>query len=331
MKRWHNLRLTVSIIILLFSFLTDAQTLKPTAASAFEPLLEFDKETIKSNKIKSITFDIIDKKDFQVAEDKNLMNYYEFNTDGQLVRFYYTTIAKTIQKEYHSQPVYRRGRRIGGGGVYYKNEFVYDTISTIYRYKDGNLIMKRFNDGTYYETRYYNYDSKNRITKERRFKETNTSSDRNNFILGNQTLISEDSFQYVDISPKQYKQICLNNENRPYKEIIINLNDKGHVTSKDEHYTVAWIVQNTEYTYDGDRLTGATFKGNANGDIELKTTYECDSLNCIYTEKQYRNNVQLKELSYITDPKTKLLNSFISRDVIFKTMRIIKLYYNYYP
>jgi hypothetical protein len=325
------LRQFFSIVLFLIFSLSGAQTLKPTTASAFEPLLDFDTATIRTNKIRSITFDIIDKRDFQVAEDKNLMNYYEFNQDGQLVRFYYTTIAKTIQKEYHSQPIYKRGRRIGGGGVYYKNEYVYDTVSTIYKYHNRNLIMKRFNEGQYYETRYYNYDAKNRITKERRFKETNVSADKNNFILGNQTLISEDSFQYVDITPKQYKQICLNSEHRPYKEIIINLDEKGKIRSKDEHYTVAWIVQNTEFNYDGDRLTSATFKGNVNGDLLLKTTYECDSLNCIYTEKQFKNDVQLKEISYVTDPKTKLLNSFISRDVIFKTMRIIKLYYNYYP
>jgi hypothetical protein len=325
------LRLFFSIIGICFFVLSGAQTLKPTPASAFEPLLEFDKETIKKNKIRTITFDIIDKKDYQVAEDKNLVNYYEFNTEGQLVRFYYTTIAKMIQKEYHTQPVYRRGRKIGGGSVYYRNEYSYDTVSTVYKYLNGNLAMKRFNDGTYYETRYYNYDSKNRVTKEKRFKETNVSPDKNTFILGNQTLMSEDSFQYVDISPKQYKQICLNNENRPYKEIIVNLDEKGNVTSKNEHYTVAWIVQNLEYTYDGNRLTSATFKGNVNGDVVMKSTYECDSLNCIYTEKQFKNDIQLKEISYVTDPKTKLLNSFISRDVIFKTMRIIKLQYSYYP
>lgn len=48
-----------------------SQTLIPTAETAFESQLPFNTEYIKSQKIKSITFDIIDKKDLQVAEDKD--------------------------------------------------------------------------------------------------------------------------------------------------------------------------------------------------------------------------------------------------------------------
>jgi hypothetical protein len=89
-----------------------SQTLIPTAETAFESQLPFNTEYIKSQKIKSITFDIIDKKDMQVAEDKGLLNYYEFNPSGLLTRFYYTSIIKIIQKEYHSEPVYRHRRLV---------------------------------------------------------------------------------------------------------------------------------------------------------------------------------------------------------------------------
>lgn len=318
---------TLSIILILLCFFSKGQTLKPSPNSAFEPLLEFNAAFIKQQKIKSITFDILDKKDFEAPVDRNLVHFYEFDTTGLLRRFYYTTIIKTIEKEHHSPPVYRKRRMISSGSVYYKNEYVYDTISTVYMYKDNNLILKRYNDGTYYESRYYNYDAKNRLTKERRVKETNLSSDKSNFILGSQTVISEDSFQYLDINPRQYKQICLNSENRPYKEIIFNSDSLGNVISKNESYTVAWIIQNITYTYDKNHLTSVTFKGNANGDVVLKNTYERDAMDCIYTEKQYKNDVELKEVSYITDKSTKRLNSFIVRDPIKKNMRIVKLLY----
>ena len=323
-----NLRLSI-----LFSFIlliSHAQTLKPTPKSAFEPLLSFNTEFIKSKKIRSITFDIIDKKDFETPVDKNLMHYYEFDTTGLLKRFYFTNIVKTIEKEYHAPPVYRKRRLVRKGYTYFKNEYVYDTVSTVFIYNKENLILKRYNDGTYYESRYYNYDAKNRLTKERRVKETNAGSDPKTFVLGSQTIISEDSFQYLDISDTQYKQICLNSENRPYKEIIVNTDAKGNIVSKNEMYTVAWIIQNTEYIYDNDLLTGAVFKGNANGDVVLKTTYEYDTLNCIYAEKQYKNGILLKEISYVTEQASRQLNSFIMRDPINKTMRIVKLFYLVY-
>ena len=321
------MRSLISIFLFSIFFVSKAQTLKPTPQSAFEPSLDFNTAFIKENKIRTITFDIIDKKDFEAPVDKNLIHFYEFDTLGLLKRFYYTNIIKTIEKEYHSQPVYRKKRLVSNGSVYYKNEYLYDTISTVYFYKNGNMILKRYNDGTYYESRYYSYDGNGRLTKERRVKETNLSSDKSNFILGNQTIISEDSFQYLDITSRQYKQICLNSENRPYKEIIFNSDSAGNVISKNESYTVAWIIQNTTYTYDKGRLTSVTFKGNANGDVVLKTTYEYDAMDCIYTEKQYKNDVELKELSYVTERTNKRLNSFIVRDPIKKNMRIVKLLY----
>jgi hypothetical protein len=250
--------------------------------------------------------------------------------EGQLSRFYYTNIVKTIEKEHHSPPVYRRNRLISQAHSYLKNEYVYDTVSTYYIYNDKNLVLKRYNDGTYYESRYYSYDQQNRITKEKRVKETNNSLSPNHFILGSQTVISEDSFQYVDINARQYKQICLNTENRPYKEIIVNKDSAGRITSTNEHYTVAWIVQNAEFKYNKGILSVAEFKGNANGDLVMKSTYECDSLGCIYTEKQFHNETLIKEISYVTDRNTKFLNSFITRDPIHKTMRIVKLFYTYY-
>lgn len=321
------MRSLISIFLTGIFFVTQGQTLKPSPQSAFEPLLEFNTSFIKQQKIRSITFDIIDKKDFEAPVDKNLVYFYEFDSTGLLKRFYYTNIIKTIEKEYHSQPVYRKRRLVSSGSVYYKNEYLYDTISTVFFYKNNNLILKRYNDGTYYESRYYSYDDKGRLTKERRVKETNLSSDKSNFMLGNQTVISEDSFQYLDINPHQYKQICLNSENRPYKEIIFNSDSAGNVISKNESYTVAWIIQNTTYTYDKGHLTSVTFKGNANGDVVLKTTYERDTLDCIYTEKQYKNDVELKEISYVTERTNKRLNSFIIRDPNKKNMRIVKLLY----
>jgi len=132
MKSWNNLKLQLSIISILLCLFSKAQTLKPTPPSAFEPLLEFNTSFIKQQKIKSITFDIIDKKDFEAPVDRNLTHFYEFDSIGLLKRFYYTNIIKTIEKEHRTGPVYRKRRLISSGSVYFQNEYVYDTISTVY-------------------------------------------------------------------------------------------------------------------------------------------------------------------------------------------------------
>ncbi len=308
-----------------------SQTLIPLAESAFESQLPFNTQYIKEQKIRSITFDIIDKKDMQVAEDKGLLNYYEFNTHGKLTRFYYTTISKIIQKEYHSGPVYHKRRKISDGHSYTKNEYQYDTISTTYFYNDArDLKLKRYNDGSFYESWYYNYTIDGKVLEETRFKETNASPNKYEFKLGTQTLISEESFTYLATGKNQYKKICKNDEGRPYKEIIYTSNDAGQLISINEQYIVTWITQQYNFSYNTKgQLIAATYKTNINGaDVEEKRTYEYDANDCLLTEKQYKNDVLLKELSYVTDANKKV-NSYLIRDHNNKSIRIVKLIYQY--
>ncbi len=321
--------------IFLFLFyhvsVSTAQTLIPLAESAFENQLPFNTEYIKSHNIKSITFDILDKKDLQVAEDKGLLNYYEFNDIGLLKRFYYTSIAKIIQKEYHSGVVYRQRKKISNGYTYTKNEYVFDTISTSYLYNDAHLVkLKRYNDGAFYESYYYDYFPDGKVESEKRYKETNISGTKTEFKLGAQYVISEESYLYKIASPRQYKKICLNNEGRTYKEIIYNINEAKQLLNYNEQYTVTWIKQESNYTYNAKgQLTSAIYKSNSNGDLEQKRTYEYDSNDCLLTEKQYKNGVLEKEVSYVTDASKKL-TSYIIRDDANKNMRIVKLYYSYW-
>lgn len=319
-----------AIIFLVFYTKLNAQTLIPTAETAFDNQLPFNTEYIRSQQIKSITFDIIDKKDYQVAEDKGLLNYYEFNSSGLLTRFYITNISKVIQKEYHVDARYSRRKKVSNAYSYTKNEYLYDTVSTRYFYDaGGKLVQKRYNDGTYYESNYYTYNTDGTLQSEKRFRETNVSPDKSEFKLGTQSPISEESFVYKNTGKNQLKKICQNDEGRPYKEIIFNTNDAGGYTSINEQYIATWITQVSTFAYNQKgQLISASYKSNANGEAELTRTYEYDTNNCLLTEKQYKNGVLLKEISYVTD-SSKKVTSYIIRDPNNKTMRIVKLIYKY--
>ncbi len=330
----HNIKQYYKLIIFILigiCYSAVSQTLLPKAEAAFESQLPFNHQYIQSQKIKSITFQIIDKKDMQVAEEKGLSHFYEFNQKGLLSRFYYTTIIKTIEKEYHSAPVYRNHRKISNGNTYIKNEYLYDTTSTVYFYNDSNLLkLKRYNDGPYYESYYYEYSLDGKVEKEKRCKETNVSEIKSEFKLGGQFILSEESYKYQVTGKNQYKKICQNNEGRSYKEIIFNTNEAGQLTSINEQYIVTWIMQNSQFSYNAKgQLTSAVYESNSNGELELSRTYEYDANDCLLTEKQFRNGVLQKEISYITDANKKL-TSYIIRDTNNKTMRIIKLDYQYY-
>lgn len=306
------------------------QTLIPKAEYAFANQLPFNADYIKNQNIKSITFDIIDKKDLQVAEDKGLLTYYEFNPQGQLTRFYNTSISKVIQREYYSEPIYRHRKKISNGHSYTKTEYVYDTVSTVYFYNSFHkLKLKRHQDGLFYESYYYDYSPDGELEKEKRCKETNVSENKSDFKLGSQIVLSEESFKYIHISKNQHKKICHNDESLPYKEIIYNLNNEQQPININEQYTVTWITHTSSFTYNAKgQLTNALYKSNSNGDIEQSRTYEYDKNDCLLTEKHFKNGELLKEISYITDSNKKL-TSYIIREANQKSLRIVKLLYQY--
>lgn len=328
MKRREN-NLTERLFIFLFLITTclRGQVLLPTPETAFEQQHNFNRSFIKTKGIKKITFDIVDKKDFEVPVDKSLTETYEFDSEGRITRYYFTNIVKTIERQITT--VGRKGKRKITSTRTIK-EFVYDTVSTNYFYAGDRLILKRYHDGiSYYEGKYFRYDSAGNVTKEQRYRETNNSPDRSYFVLGNQVLLSEDSFQYTRYSTGQLKCLFLNNEHRPYKQKIVNYDSLGRKVSVSELYTAAaWITQEQGFTYQDSRLLSAKFSGNAGNKVVLVNVYEYDEHNELYGEKQYKNEVLTREVSYVSDRLTNLLSSFVVRDHINKTMRIIKLRYD---
>ncbi|MFL5752692.1 MAG: hypothetical protein ACJ76F_04740 [Bacteroidia bacterium] len=329
MKRIFSL----SSILVLFLFLPGkAQLILPSTNNGFDKYPNFNFDYIKSHRIKTITFDIIDKKDMEVAVDKGLIHNYEFDKEGRLIRFYYTVISKTVVKEYRTKPVYRHRRKISNGGIIYKNEYEYDTISTRFYYDEmSRLKLKRYNDGIYYEATYYDYNTDGQVIREMRAKETNSSGDKSMFMLGVQNILSEEKFEYQKTGERQYKKKCLNDEGRIFKEIIVNVNEKGQPLLFNESFTVTWISQETKFIYnDKFQLVEKNYSSNSGGQINIKDTYEYDERGNILTEKQYKSETLLNELSYLFDEADNKVKSFLNRDHVNKSIRITKVYYSFY-
>ncbi len=319
------------LILFFINLTTKAQLFISGNSGHTDNSFSFNADEIKKRKIKTIVFEIVDKQDFKIVEDKDLSRHYEFDVDGKLKRSYYTVIKKIIQKEFHNAPVYKHGRVINGGGSYTKSIYEFDTLSTNYFYDaKGNLMGKRFNDGTFYNATYYKYDSIGRIINLLSCKETNTNADKNVFTLGMQQINFEEKYKYINSSPKQYKQQYLNDENRVFKEVIVNLNAAKQPVQYNESYVATWINQVTDFTYNtANLLVEKKYTSNASENIELKETYEYDANNLLNTEKHYKNNILQTETGYVNDADTKVPNSFVTRDYINKTMQIVRIVYGY--
>jgi hypothetical protein len=320
--------------VLVFFLFADlhAQVLAPSLQNTADNIPNFNFKEIKKLKIKTIVFDLVDKKDFQVAEDKDLSRHYEFDTLGRLTRCYYTVVSRIIEKEVHSAPIYKRKRMISAGGISFKNVYEFDTLTSVFLYDaKSNLTCKRLRDGNFYSATYYWYDSINRMSRILSCKETNASIDKSIFVLGTQQVMFDERYKYQTSSPTQYKKLCLNDENRVYKEIIVDLNKNNQPTQFNESFVTTWINQKTNFVYnEKNLLVEKKYGSNAGGPaIEMKETYEYKN-GLLDTEKHYKNNVLQTETGYVYDPGTNILNSYVTRDPVSLSLQIVKLVFTYY-
>lgn len=276
---------------------------------------------------------MVDKKDFQVAEDKDLSRHYEFDSMGRLTRCYYTVIKRIIQKEFHTAPVYKKRRMISPGSSYTKSVYEFDTLSCMFVYDEKNLMCcKRFNDGNVYNSTYYWYDSLGRVTRILYCRETNTSPDKSVFVLGMQQKQFEEKYKYAYTSATQYKKLCLNDEDRVFKEVIVNFNADKQPKEFNETFVATWINQVTAFTYnEQNKLIEKKYTSNAGTPLEVKDVFEYDKNGSLDMEKHYKNGVLISETGYVNDVASGLPTSYVTRDPINKSMQIVRLVYTYYP
>ena len=309
-----------------------AQVFHPPIQHIADNIPDFNFAEIKSRKIKSIVFDMVDKKDFQVADDRDLSRHYEFDSLGRLTRCYYTVIKRIIQKEFQTAPVYKRKRLVYAGNAYYKNVYEFDTLSCTFFYNEkSNLSCKRYNDGNVYNSTYYWYDSLNRVTRVLFCRETNSSQDKSVFVLGQQQKQFEEKYKYAYTSELQYKKLCLNDEDRVFKEIVVSFNKNKQPKQYNESFIATWINQVTDFTYnDKNKLIEKKYTSNAATPVEIKDTFEYDKNDFLDMEKHYKNGLMISETGYVNDVATGLPTSYVTRDPINKTMQIVRLLYSYY-
>ncbi len=325
------MRFFTNISAIFFCITLQAQVFHPPIQHVADNIPDFNFEEIKKHKIKSIVFDMVDKKDWQIAEDKDLSRHYEFDSLGRITRCYYTVIKRIIQKDFQTAPVYKRHRLVKAGSTYSKNVYEFDTLSTTFQYKEGNLSCKRFNDGSSYNSTYYWYDSLDRVVRILYCKETNASVDRSVFVLGLQQKQFEEKFKYAYSSATQYKKLCLNDEDRPFKEIIVTFNTNQQPKQYNETFTATWINQVTDLAYnEKGQLIEKKYTSNAATPVEIKDVFTYDKKNFLDMEKHYKNGVLISETGYVTDALTGIPTSYVTRDPINKSMQIVRLLYTYY-
>ncbi len=291
-----------------------AQTLLANTEIVFDNGLPINEEFIKFNRIRKIKLSSIEKGDMEVAKNNGLVELYEFNTKGKLVKYFYNTptvIQEVLQLETKKKT---------------------DTIFTRYHYdNEGNLSIKRKMAFNTYETFYYTYNIEKKIETKKKFNETNASTSKVDFFVDTQKLIFSDEYSYEFLDSDIIKKTCKNELGVNYKAITYHYQpNTQRLLMQEEQYSSTWINQQTKYSYNEEgQLIVAEIKTNINDDDVKTKKFDYDSNGGLYGEKVFINNNLQYEICYVNDER-KTLKSMIYRLNGSKIMKIIKVTYEYW-
>ena len=292
--------------------------------------IPFNRQFIQKNKIKTIRANVSTKADGDTIVDRGIVRVYDFDTTGNIKRFYFTKI-KTCEKKDVTGFYYGRKKR----KIYYARPvfvYTYDTTFTHFFYdKFSQIIGKRFRDGDFYDTWYFEYDSLRNVTKETHCRETNAGNVPWEFVLGVQTILSEEKFTYLLQTPNQIKKKCFNDENKVYKETIINIDNGGRKLEERSSFIVGWVRTSIFYTY--DTLFNLLEKKMMMSDLEEKSekwTCEYDKKGNVLIEKYFKNDEEKNQTDYLYDEQKKFLRTKLTRHPAEKLITIVKFSYELY-
>jgi antitoxin component YwqK of YwqJK toxin-antitoxin module len=310
----------------------------PTAVPVSEP--RFSRAFIRDHKIKTIIASVVDKPDGEIIRDKGLAQVYAFDTAGNLTRHYFNEITSLEKTETDIPAVYRHGRVVKKASTKVNFQYEYDTLGTEFFYTStGYLVMKRVCIGDFYNSTYFEYFGDGLVSRQTLCKETNIAKPGEPFKLGVQTILSEEKFEYENLTSNQVKKKCLNDEGKPYKMGILNFVN-GKPVDESYQFVVGYIRSGVTYNYDSNgRLTEIVSTDNSSGYNTEKTAYEYDAAGNVKSEKKFKNGVQTNEIIYLYEAPASLLSdgkglalltSQANREIQKASIKIIKYEYTFY-
>jgi len=292
------------LIIFFFSFigLVQAQLAAfQDESDIITPTFRYD--IIHMKKVASITIHEEQKPDGKRIYDDGVMQYYRFDSLARLAESYYTI------KE---------------------NNDNWDTIRAHFYYdKRGNLVTKRTNEGSFFDTWYYVWNKENMLVKEAHVHESSGPGNGPDFKIGTQKMISCDSFAY-NIYPKQIQRFGFNEQNTQYEKVITQFDDAKRMTSRYSHFLVGWLFSQVDLKYDSvNRLKEYVYAANLSGEVHKTVHLIYDKYGNILTEKVYAGDKQQHEIEYLYDNSTGLISDEIDRDYDKANISIYKFSYTF--
>lgn len=293
----------IFLILLSLPVYFQAQLLDNNKCSVFTDDPFFYSEFIKKNGIREIEGVISTKASLKVIEQKNLVNTYQFNQNGQLTK-QYRSFNRSNSK---------------------------DTTVITYFYDDNNqVITQRTNDNYGFFSNNYEYDNFNNILSKTYCRDENTATNKTNFNLGKQHVIVKETFSY-ETTDSTISKHTYNSHGKKYQTLISLYNEHGLVTREEKKLIINKKKSITTYEYSNKGyVSKKTIYPDFNKPKNKSTTYKYDDLGNLEYIDEYQNDKHITHKEIIYNKSTLLMKALLIQDIETNYIKIIKFSYNYW-
>ncbi len=295
----------VYLVIITLSGLAVSAQMLDTRKPLFRDDPFFNDAFIAQNGIQRIHGKVSTKREMEVIKKTDREVWYEFDKDGKLIK----QVAVEIKLGKHK-----------------------DTIYTYYEYfPSGLLKCKRSSDVDGFFSYNFTYDDQGRITQRSYARDINSGSNKNDFKLGKQIVITKERYTYEKIDKLQVKKFHYNNLDRVYKEEIIQKDKYGYLTGTNAKFVIGNHRHYFTYTYNKEgRLKRKTEVVRMFNSEDKEYTYTYDEVGNLSEQNMYKDTQHLSMKQFLLDKKTYLIEAQLIKDVPSNIITIIQYDYQFF-
>lgn len=276
MKSWM-------LLMVLFTFMTNAQVLDNRKGDAFTDKPFFNETFVKENKLKTLVGSYVYKKTGETMKTTAFKYVYNFDKEGHLASSYET---KT-------------------------DDGTKDTIWNIYEYNDKNLLTThRKTDLEGFATVHYTHDDKGRVIAEEYKRDIDSLGE-----IVRSLSFNKERIEYSDYGG-QTKMTKYNNYNLPYLDEYVKYDSTGYLIERVERIRMTSTTFTNTYSYNEQGKLAAIQKtSNRKEGIIEEARFRYDELGNLIEKHIYKDGVFTTDIQIIYNSKTKLLATVITKQV----------------
>lgn len=258
---------------------------------------------IKKNSIKKITGVISTKKSLQVIEQRNLVNTYLFDRQGRL------------EKQYRSFNYSTRK----------------DTTFFTYTYNSNNhIITKRTSDSYGFFSNNYKYNKEGLMISKTYCRDENIGGDKNDFKLGKQHVIVEESFSHQQTDSSSSIK-TYNTHGKEYQVFTTFFNDLGFIKKEVKKLIINKKKSIINYRYNDKGLVSEKVVfPNFNKKENTSQKFKYDEFGNLEYIDEYTNEKHITHKEIIYNKSTLLMKALLIQDIETNYIKIIKYKYEYW-